>query len=265
MKHLLALIRFIYVLLVIFWGTVFVLLTGWLPIYIRRIHLSAWVTSFMCRVILPVVRVHVHFPPRAQVTAHEGLFFANHCTYFDILAMSYMMPLRYLAKAEIGRWPFIGYLAKSVGCVFVERHKKDSRTAARQKIAAMNYYPPLVIYPEGKRNSGYTLHPFRYGAFEIAAQSQISFTPLAIIYDRPDIFASPRGENVIVAAWRVLSHTGPLHVKIIFLDTMVAPPNSSAADLAEQTRAAMLEVLSTQGEYKKEGENGKVAEKRISE
>lgn len=259
MKHLLAAIRFAYVMLVIFFGTIFVLLTGWMPIYIQQIHLSVWVTSLMCRAILPMARVHVEFPPRAEVMAYEGLFFANHCTYFDIIAMSYMMPLRYLAKEEIAGWPFIGYLAKSIGCAFVKRHDKDSRAAARQQLTTMDYYPPLVLYPEGKRNSGYELHPFRYGAFEIATQGQIPFTPIAIIYDRPDIFASPHGENVLVAVWRVLSNYGPLNVKLVFLETVTPAPGANAADLAEQTRAAMLEVLSTQGNYKQEGDNHKVA------
>lgn len=254
MRQILAAMKAVLVISVILLGTGFVFLTGWLPIYWRGVHMSVWVTHYLCRMLLPLGNVRVHAPPREEVMKIEGLLFANHCSYFDILAMSQVLPLRYLAKAEVARWPVIGYLAKQIGCVFVERGKKLSRTAAREQLKTLDHFPPMVLYPEGKRNSGYELLPFRYGAFEIAVDGQIPFTPIVILYERQDIFASPRGENLLVAIWRVLLSWEPLHVRLLFLDTVLPAADADPAVLAKETRTAILDILSTQGVYKTEGE-----------
>lgn len=258
MRQILALMKAVIIIFVILLAMVFVFLFGWLPIYWQRVQITVWVTHYLCRVLLPFANVKVHAPPREEAMKVAGLLFANHCSYFDILAMSHVLPLRYLAKAEIVWWPLVGYFAKRIGCVFVERGKKLSRTAAREQLKKLDHFPPMVVYPEGRRNDGYTLLPFRYGAFEIAVSGQIPFTPVVVLYERQDIFASPRGENLLVAIWRVLMSWEPLHVRVMFLETVVPAAEAEPLTLAKETRMAILDILSTQGTYKNEGETAAV-------
>jgi 1-acyl-sn-glycerol-3-phosphate acyltransferase len=47
--------------------------------------------------------------------------------------------------------PVIGQVARSIGCVFVNRDDKQSRTEARTRLAQVETFPPVVLFPEGKR------------------------------------------------------------------------------------------------------------------
>ncbi len=60
-----------------------------------------------------------------------------------------ILPTRFLAKAEVKQWPFIGWIGTAVDTVFVNRKDKTSREQARQSITALDHYPPIVIFPEG--------------------------------------------------------------------------------------------------------------------
>ena len=56
-----------------------------------------------------------------------------------------------MAKAEIDRWPVIGYLARHAGAIFVRRGEGD-RAAQRQALELLAAGEPLLIFPEGTRS-----------------------------------------------------------------------------------------------------------------
>lgn len=66
--------------------------------------------------------------------------------------------------------PFIGAVAKGIGCIFVARDSAESRLEAKTKIAEYVSSPktvsPLAIFPEGSTNNGLYILQFRRGAFE---------------------------------------------------------------------------------------------------
>src|SRR5690606_16401682 len=110
----------------------------------------------------------------------NGFVFPNHSTYLDILMMTHLIPMRFVAKQEVKRYPFVGPLAKAIGCVFVKRESKASRAQARVTLGKAERFPPIVLFPEGKTGSGETLQTFRQGAFEIAVAHEIPFLPCVI-------------------------------------------------------------------------------------
>jgi 1-acyl-sn-glycerol-3-phosphate acyltransferase len=250
MTIVIGLWRTLTVALILIVGTIFILLTMWLPVRVKNIPLSAWSITIMARVAAKVLGVSIHCPDQERVFQHTGFVFPNHCSYFDILILAYLLPARFVAKKEVAFWPVIGLIARGIGCVFVNRADKNSRAEARQELAHQpSYYPPIVVYPEGKRNPGFVLLPFRYGAFEVAAAGSVPFLPLAIIYNRPDIFVWHRSEYFFTAAWRLASHRGPLMAQVVVCDPVTPTPEADPAGLAQTTHAHLQEILTTQGQY----------------
>jgi 1-acyl-sn-glycerol-3-phosphate acyltransferase len=53
------------------------------------------------------------------------LIVANHSSWLDISVITSLAPVVFVAKSEIARWPFFGWLAKLQRTVFVERDRRQ--------------------------------------------------------------------------------------------------------------------------------------------
>jgi 1-acyl-sn-glycerol-3-phosphate acyltransferase len=94
----------------------------------------------------------------------RGALISNHTGYLDIIVMSAIQPCVFVSKAEIRKWPVIGWLATMAGTVFVERGRGGSAIRARQGLqAASDAGIPVVFFPEGTTTNGRTLLPFHAG------------------------------------------------------------------------------------------------------
>lgn len=105
---------------------------------------------------------------------------ANHVAQLDIVAgaAATPQPARFLAKSEILKIPFFGYMTKMLAIV-VERGKKESREKSfRYMVEALRRGESLFIYPEGTRNrTNLPLKEFKDGAFRVAIMAQV---PIAV-------------------------------------------------------------------------------------
>ena len=135
------------------------------------------------------VRVSVHGAPAAQ---RPLLIVANHVSWLDIPVLGAQMPLCFVAKSEVARWPGIGLLAKLQRTVFVDR---GSRTAtgkvAREMAARMKDGDPVVLFAEGTSGNGNKILPFRSALIGAARHAMAgereggaaaAIQPLAIAY-----------------------------------------------------------------------------------
>jgi 1-acyl-sn-glycerol-3-phosphate acyltransferase len=242
MNYLRGFLRLLIIVLLLLPGAAVILLTAWIPIRWRGVRLAAWVTTGLCRLFMAVFNIHYHCPEPEKVRRLPGFLFPNHSTYLDIIMLSYLLPVRYVAKAEIRNYPLIGMMARAIGCIFVDRQNKASRRQARQVLAQIERYPPIVLFPEGRTGSGATLQPFRHGAFEIAVQNQTPFLPCMLLYDRPEIVRW-MGDPFTRAIWRLASRPGPLHAHLIPLSVVRPRQRDDATQLVEQTYQQMAAAL----------------------
>lgn len=220
-------------------ATVLVVGLWWVPLKFRGIRLSAWFFTWGTRLLMPSLGLFFQCDDIEQVVNHRGFIFANHTSFFDTLVLSYVLPMRYVAKAGVEKWPFIGWIAVATGTMFVNRNDKAARATVRQTLAERileNSYPPVVIFPEGTRNADEELLPFRYGVFNIAREASIPYLLCAIMYDRPEVVTwQSRHESLLTTVSRIVFHDG-CRVRLIPLEVIHPTPSDSVEALAAEAR-----------------------------
>ncbi|MBK8905933.1 MAG: 1-acyl-sn-glycerol-3-phosphate acyltransferase [Anaerolineaceae bacterium] len=222
---------------------VLIIITSYLPITIRKVPLQLRLAQGMVRLILWVLHVQVQCDEPEKLRGFDGFFFPNHVSYLEVLAIFSIMPTRFLAKAEVRSWPAVGAIAAAIGCVFVQRGDKASRREARQALTEVNTFPPITIFPEGKRGPGDALLPFRYGAFEIVTQGNFAFLPIAASFNNLEVAIWHRGENIIKALWRLARQPERIVVKIDPQQPQHPTPADDPVALSEAVQQQLTAVL----------------------
>jgi 1-acyl-sn-glycerol-3-phosphate acyltransferase len=245
-------LRFTIIFITLFVVGLIIPLTAWIPIRYKRVRLSAWFVPWMVRFFFIVLNVRFHCDEADRYRQHEGFVFPNHGSYFDILMMMHIMPMRFLSNHKVRRWPVIGWIAIAIGTLFVDRGNKGSRHEARLSLANVERYPPIVLFPEGGIDRQGKLQPFRFGAFEIAAHGSAPYIPTAIFYDRADIIAWG-DESIFTAVWRLTSRSGPIHAHLIPLPTVYPTPTDDPQTLAEAAQTAIGNMLAEKRRLLTEG------------
>lgn len=226
--------------------TLGVVLLSWVPLEWHGIRLSAWIFSLGTRTVLPCLGLRFCCTDPQAVVQHRGFIFSNHVSFFDTLVMSYLLPTRFVSKAEVRRWPFIGAIAASTGTLFVDRNDRSKRADVRQAVAAtvqQTPYPPIVVFPEGTRNPLDSLLPFRYGVFEIAAETATPYLLCAIHYeDTESMTWHSRQESVATTIKRIVLRD-PTRVWLIPLDVVHPNLGDNPQDLADAARETVGRAL----------------------
>jgi 1-acyl-sn-glycerol-3-phosphate acyltransferase len=110
-----------------------------------------------------------------------ALIAANHQCVLDTLILAAVCGANLVSKAEVGEWPVFGYMARSMGTLFLERtRKRDLIGVNRALRAALERGDCMAFFPEGTTSDGRALLPFRPGLFEPAVELGIAVVPVAI-------------------------------------------------------------------------------------
>ena len=119
----------------------------------------------------------------ANVPEIGGVVVASqHRSNFDafLIALPVRRPLRFMAKAEMYRFPPMAWVVRSGGAFKVERGKSDT-AAIEMAIELAGEGWALAIYPEGTRNKRGKEPPRpRSGAARVALEAGVPLIPVAI-------------------------------------------------------------------------------------
>lgn len=114
------------------------------------------------------------------------LFVSNHVSYLDIPVLGSVLPVSFVAKAEVAQWPGYGWLAKLQRTVFVDRRRnttREQRDSIGKRLASGD---ALVLFPEGTSNDGNRILPFRSALLSVAeaapAERPLAIQPVSIAY-----------------------------------------------------------------------------------
>ena len=110
------------------------------------------------------------------------VFVSNHLSWLDVpILASLLAHFRFVAKAEIARWPFFGSVFRAVGTVYIERkNQKAAFESYRAAAARIQRGASVVVFPEGTRGTSYALRPFKKGPFVLAISAQAPIVPTVV-------------------------------------------------------------------------------------
>jgi 1-acyl-sn-glycerol-3-phosphate acyltransferase len=87
--------------------------------------------------------------------------------------------MRFMGKDTIWKIAPIGWIVSALGAFPVSRGTAD-REALRRCVAVLEAGEPLVLFPEGTRQSGPVVHPLFDGATYVAAKAGVPIIPVGI-------------------------------------------------------------------------------------
>ncbi len=118
-------------------------------------------------------------PPRTGPV----LIVCNHVSWLDIMVLSAMAPLSFVAKREVNGWPFFGSLARLQRTVFVDRDRRhatgNSRNEMQERLMQGDI---LVLFPEGTSHNGLGVLPFKSSFFGAADTEGVLVQPVSLAY-----------------------------------------------------------------------------------
>jgi 1-acyl-sn-glycerol-3-phosphate acyltransferase len=145
------------------------------------------------------------------VPARPPLMLAsNHVSWLDIVVLSNALPVSFIAKSEVARWPVFGTLARLQRTIFVEREKRARTVEVGEVIAArVDRGDVMVLFAEGTTGDGIALKPFKSALIgaagaAVAGDEPITVQPVAVIYSA--IHGVPLGR----ADWPLIAWYGEM-------------------------------------------------------
>lgn len=119
----------------------------------------------------------------------------NHRSYLDTpFAGAYgWRRMRYMGKHTMWKYRRLGALFYMMGAFPVTRGALD-RAALQRAIDILEAGEPLVLFPEGERKSGPTVHPLYEGAVFVAVKAGVPIVPMGIGGSER---VMPKGQNFI--------------------------------------------------------------------
>lgn len=230
------------------------------------------------RLVLALIGVRVRVVG-APAPARPLLIVANHVSWLDILVLGSRLPLCFVAKSEVARWPLFGTLAKLQRTVFVDRDRRQQTGEATAQIAGrLLGGEAVVLFAEGTSSDGIRILPFKSALVGSVHQAlgtshghdSIAVQPLSLAYTRFDGLPVGRALRERVAWYgdadliphfiRVLA-SGATDVTLSWGDTIALNAETdrkqvtrSAEAAVRHMTAAALRAPTTAAEHRPQGE-----------
>ncbi len=118
----------------------------------------------------------------AEHLQKPAIYICNHQSAIDVVFVPALLPTttRFVAKKELLRIPFWGWMLGSAGGIMIDRKNARGAVAAiREGIKALPAGWSVVVFPEGTRSEDGRLKPFKKGAFHMAIESGLPIVPVA--------------------------------------------------------------------------------------
>ena len=116
------------------------------------------------------------------IDQRSALWVANHISWMDIPLIG-SQGVGFLSKAEVRKWPVLGWLGSKTGTVFINRGGVNASQMAAKAIADnILDGDNVLVFPEGTTGSGENVNRFHARIFAPALEHQLLIQPIAIQY-----------------------------------------------------------------------------------
>ncbi len=154
-----------------------------------------------------------------------AMFVMNHISWLDIYIVHALRPARFVAKAEISRWPLLGYLTDRTGAIFIERGKRHAVREVNHRAAAMMRDGDLMgMFPEGTTSDGFRLLPFHANLIQPAIDAGAPIIVAGLRYREIDgsstTATSYVGDTTLLQSILRIARHGPLVAELHLIDAI---------------------------------------------
>jgi len=157
------------------------------PIYGLHRPFTPYFAQFVCRMAFVVLGIR--YRVTGEIMKHRGAVVANHVSWLDIFTLNARKRIYYVAKAEVAKWPGIGWLARSTGTVFINRDRREAKAQTKVFEARLLAGHKLLFFPEGTSTDGLHMLPFKttlFAAFFAPELREVLWVqPVTMVYTAP--------------------------------------------------------------------------------
>ena len=155
-----------------------------------------------------------------------ALFVANHVSWIDITLMHSQRVVGFVAKAEISRWPLVGWLAGRGGTIYHHRGDNESlHGVMHQMVQRLEDGQGVGVFPEGRTTDGERIGTFHARIFQPAVLAGVPAQPVALKYGAQGadqtIVAFQKGEHFLGNFLRLLGEPAR-QAEVHFLEPVLA-------------------------------------------
>lgn len=158
---------------------------------------TPFITQFVCRTAFFVLGMR--FDATGDLMKERGAVVANHSSWLDIFALNARKRIYFVSKAEVAKWPGIGWLAKATGTVFINRDRKEAKQQKEVFEARLLAGHKLLFFPEGTSTDAVRILPFKptlFAAFFAPElRDELHVQPVTVMYH------APKGEDARFYGW----------------------------------------------------------------
>lgn len=163
----------------------------------RAAHACARLWSMLILLVSRTRVVVQGAPPRGTC-----VYAANHQSIYDIpiVFWSIRRQLRIIAKASLGRIPFLGWHLRLAGHLLVDRETPGPGILKRMRRLVADH-ASLIVFPEGTRSRDGKIAKFKGGVFLLAIEHQLPIVPVSVRNSRQVMlkdFVTVRPGEVVV-------------------------------------------------------------------
>ena len=142
--------------------------------------------------------------------APSWMVVSNHVSWLDIFTLDSQIPSRFIAKAEIAKWPVFGLIAKAIGTLFIDRSNKRAILKINDDIrGALCKREAVAIFAEGTTTFGNELLPIKSNFFAPAREINAVVIPVILVYysnEEPTMKAAFAGDvSLFGSLWNVVN------------------------------------------------------------
>lgn len=183
----------------------------------------------------------------ARVTRHgkpmrrDVVYISNHVSWIDILAIAGASGSAFVAKAELEKAPFVGWLASLNRTIYVSR---EDRSGVADQIGrlrdALDEAWSVTIFPEGTTNDGKTLLPFKSSLLKILEPPPAGVVVQPLVLDYGDVgpeiswLGAERGKD---NALRIMARQGTFPLGLHFLEPFRPEDFAGRKAIAAESRS----------------------------
>lgn len=151
--------------------------------------LHSWIMIIWSEVALVVMGVRLEVSGRNHLPRGKPcILVINHESALDIpvAVAATRIPVRFMAKKELYRFPFFGWVLKWGGHIPIDRKNRQKALQAIEKVSGklIRRGISIIVSPEGTRSSSGRILPFKKGAFRLAQQNSLPLVPVILMGSR---------------------------------------------------------------------------------